>query len=265
MRTVRRRVPTTKRALASMLASASLAALAVTGCGSSHRASTPTTGAAATTGPGTTLPTVRVASGWTLLVDLSQAVQGYTSPGGPTSVTVPARVFGQAVRLPVIAQQPGWFDVRVPQKPNGTTAWIKVQPGIAFSSTPDRIVVDLKARELTLYNQGKVVLTAPAGIGMPKYPTPAGNFFVLFFEQPLNRNPGYGPFVMVTSGHSTTISDWMESGDAVVAIHGPLGAEIPAGGAAVSHGCVRLNLDAQKGLTDVPPGTPVDIVASGGG
>jgi hypothetical protein len=35
-------------------------------------------------------------------------------------------------------------------------------------------------------------------------------------------DPGYGRFVMVTSPHSDTISDWERSGDAIKAIGGPI-------------------------------------------
>ena len=65
---------------------------------------------------------------------------------------------------------------------------------------------------------------------------------------------------MVTSAHSNTISDWEESGDAITAIHGPLGADAAIGttGARVSHGCVRLHDADLIQLRDVPAGTPVD-------
>jgi lipoprotein-anchoring transpeptidase ErfK/SrfK len=67
---------------------------------------------------------------------------------------------------------------------------------------------------------------------------------------------------MVTSAHSDTISDWEQSGDAITAIHGSLGADaaIGTGGARISHGCIRLhNADLAK-LREVPAGTPIDIV-----
>lgn len=64
---------------------------------------------------------------------------------------------------------------------------------------------------------------------------------------------------MVTSAHSNTISDWEESGDAITAIHGPLGADAAIGttGARVSHGCVRLHDADLIQLRDVPAGTPL--------
>jgi hypothetical protein len=142
--------------------------------------------------------------------------------------------------LPVIADTPGWYEVRLAQRPNESTAWIRTA-GVTLTSTPYRIVVNLTTMQLTLYDQGNPVLNAPAGIGAPDDPTPTGEYFVAFFTQA--PSPGYGPFVVVTSAHSDTIADWEGSGDAIIAIHGPLG------------------LDAEIGTTgDVPAGSPIDIV-----
>jgi hypothetical protein len=175
-----------------------------------------------------------VASGWTLLVAPQTDLQGYDRPDGQPSMTVSHAAFGQSVRLPVIDQvagNPPWLEVELPQRPNGSTAWIREDAGLQFASTPYRIIVSLSRRQLTLYDQGTVRGQFPVGIGTSHYPTPVGNFFVLFFEKPPDGDPGYGPFVLVTSGHSDTITDWMQSADAVIAIHGPLGAQIGPNGA----------------------------------
>jgi lipoprotein-anchoring transpeptidase ErfK/SrfK len=68
---------------------------------------------------------------------------------------------------------------------------------------------------------------------------------------------------MVTSGHSNAISDWEKSGDAIMAIHGPLGADAAIGtsGGLVSHGCVRLHNADLSQLQKVLPGTPIDVEA----
>jgi lipoprotein-anchoring transpeptidase ErfK/SrfK len=122
-------------------------------------------------------------------------------------------------------------------------------------------VVNLATRRLALFDANAEVLSAPVGIGLPRTPTPIGEYFVAFFAKP--PSSGYGPFVMVTSAHSTTISDFEESGDAMVAIHGPLGAgrAIGATGAAVSNGCIRMHPHAQARLGIVPVGSPVVIVS----
>lgn len=199
--------------------------------------------------------------GSTLLVTLHNDVPSYLTPGGPASGTVPGSWQGAPSVLPVIAEQPGYLQVRLAQRPNESTAWIRAQ-GLSYSATPYRIVVDLATTHLTLFDKGRQVVTMPAGVGLPQYPTPTGQFFVALLAMP--PSPGYGPFVMVTSAHSNTITDWDYSGDAIVAIHGPLGASAAIGttGAQVSHGCVRLQLADQEQLRVVPVGTPVDIVSA---
>ena len=200
-------------------------------------------------------------AGETELATLRSSAPTYASPGGPRTGTVPATWYERPSVLPVIAVRPGWVRVRLSRRPDGATAWLQDRY-VTFGSTPFRIVIDLATTTLRLYDQGRLVLSAPAGVGAADDPTPTGSYFVAFDEAPPQPNPGYGPFIMVTSAHSRTIADWEGSGDAVIGIHGPLGddSEIGTTGARISHGCVRLHLPALARLRPVPPGTPVDIV-----
>jgi hypothetical protein len=163
--------------------------------------------------------------------------------------------------LPVIASRPGWYDVRLAQRPNGSTAWVLAQ-NVTVAATPYRIVIDLGSTHLTLLRNDRPVFSTPVGIGTPRYPTPTGHYFVALFAEP--PTPAYGAFVMVTSAHSNTITDWERSGDAIIAIHGPLGSdsEIGSRGAAISHGCIRLHEVDLLRLRDVPVGSPVDVDAA---
>jgi len=122
-------------------------------------------------------------------------------------------------------------------------------------------VISLSARHLMLFKDGVRVMDAPAGIGTAADPTPTGHFFVASFAKA--PTAAWGSFVLVTSAHSNAITDWEESGDAVVAIHGPLGegAEIGTTGALISHGCIRLHDSDLARLRLVPDGSPIDIVA----
>jgi lipoprotein-anchoring transpeptidase ErfK/SrfK len=186
---------------------------------------------------------------------------GYASPASLAAGTgtVPAVWYDRPSVLPVIATRHGWVEVRVAQRPNGSTAWL---PGrdVTLGSTPYRIVVHTAATHLALYKNGRLVFSAPAGVGTADDPTPHGDYFVAFDEPPLS--PGYGAFIMVTSAHSQAISDWDGSGDAVIGIHGPLGMDAAIGttGARISHGCIRLHEQALEKLTQVPAGTPIDVV-----
>jgi lipoprotein-anchoring transpeptidase ErfK/SrfK len=228
-------------------------------CGSSSGAAHPST--STTSGSPSTVPTVPSApSGSTLLATFHAATPSSSEAGGPTTGTVPATWHGAPSVLPVIDAAAGQIEVRLAQRPNGSTAWVPASAA-TYTSTPYRIVVDLASTHLLLYDDNQQVLSAPAGVGIPSSPTPTGNFFVAFLAEP--PSAGYGPFIMVTSAHSDTITDWEESGDAMIAIHGPLGAgaEIGTTGATVSHGCIRLQLADLAQLRDVPVGSPVDIVS----
>jgi L,D-transpeptidase catalytic domain len=189
------------------------------------------------------------------------AIPSYAAPGGAQAGAVPGEWQGAPTTLPVIASRPGWYEVRLAQRPNESTAWVLAQD-VTLASTPYRIVIDLASTHLTLWKSDRRVFSAPVGIGTPQDPTPVGQYFVALFSQP--PTPAYGAFVMVTSAHSDSITDWERSGDAIVAIHGPLGSDQQIGtrGAAISHGCVRLHEVDLLRLREVPVGSPVDIEAA---
>ena len=202
----------------------------------------------------------QVAKDETLVATVRPAgARGSRTPGGPPTVTVPGQWLGESSVLPVIAQQPGWVKVRLAQRPNGSVAWVPLGD-VSLASDAYHLVINLDNTHLQLFERSQLVADFPIGVGLPAYPTPTGHFFVALFAEPVS--PGYGPFVIVTSAHSVAISDWAESGDAIVAIHGPLGSDNAIGttGARVSHGCIRLHDTDLIRLRDVPAGTPVDII-----
>lgn len=201
---------------------------------------------------------VPVLPGWTLIATLSKAAPRYAMPGGTPDGTVAATWYGRPSALPVIGQEPGWVRVRLATRPNGSTAWLR-SAGLTFSQSRYRIMINLATKHLQMLSAGRVVLNAPAGIGTGSDPTPVGHFFVAFYEQSLGA--GYGPFILVTSAHSDAIADWEGSGDAVIGIHGPLGADIGPNGVAVSHGCIRLPFLDLVHLAGLPAGTPITISA----
>jgi lipoprotein-anchoring transpeptidase ErfK/SrfK len=197
----------------------------------------------------------------TLVARLNGNVPGSPSPGAAPTQTIPGSWYGYPSMLPVIATEPNWLDVRLAQRPNESTAWIP-----ASDATVKRdhfaIVVDLATMHLSVFERARQIDYFPAGIGTPASPTPPGNFFVAMTVPP--PSPGYGPLVLVTSAHSDAITDWDSSGDAIIAIHGPIDDTadtlIGTTGAAVSSGCVRLHDADLAQLSNIPPGTPVDIV-----
>jgi lipoprotein-anchoring transpeptidase ErfK/SrfK len=212
------------------------------------------------TAPKPARPAGDASSGVTVLAALRGPTGRYASPDGSRIGSVPGSWYGARSVLPVIASRPGWLEVLLAQRPNGSTGWIPAG-NVQLLSTPYRIVVDLATTQLRLYFRNRELFSVPAGVGTTDDPTPPGHYFVAFFEAP--PSAGYGAFVMVTSDHSEAISDWEGSGDAVIGIHGPLGeaALIAATGARISHGCIRLQNDDLLRLRVVPVGTPIDIVS----
>ena len=195
-----------------------------------------------------------------LVAAIVKTTTSYLSPDGPTTTPIAPTWHGSPLFLPVIATRSGYLEVRLPTRPNGSTTWIR-RARVRLYHSPYRIVIDLGTRRLLLYRDGTLVLDAPAGIGTVADPTPTGHFFVVFFAKA--PSPAWGPFVLVTSAHSDAITDWEESGDALVAIHGPLGEDAAIGfdGARISHGCVRLHDSDLIQLRVVPDGSPVDIAS----
>jgi hypothetical protein len=198
----------------------------------------------------------------TLVATTKGATPGSAEPGAPPDTTVPASWYGYPSILPVIAQSAGWLEVRLAQRPNGSTAWVPAGD-VTLSTTPYRLVLDLSSEHLAVYDDGHEIFDFPAGIGTPQDPTVTGEYFITMTVPP--PDPGYGPFVLVTSAHSDAITDWEGSGDAIIAIHGPIDAYddalIGTTGAAISHGCIRLHDSDLAQLAVIPPGTPLDVVA----
>jgi lipoprotein-anchoring transpeptidase ErfK/SrfK len=188
-------------------------------------------------------------------------IPGYPAPGQPSNMTVPGSWYGYPSMLPVIATQPGWLEVRLAQRPNGSTTWVAAST-VTLSTTPYAIVIDLSTEHLSVYDNGTLVDDFPAGVGTPDDPTPTGSYFMAMKVPP--PSPAYGAFVLATSDHSDSITDWENSGDAIIGIHGPITSYddslIGTTGAAISHGCVRLHDADLAQLTGIPAGTPINVI-----
>jgi lipoprotein-anchoring transpeptidase ErfK/SrfK len=150
---------------------------------------------------------------------------------------------------------PKSYLVQIPKRPNGVTAWVPAaQVDVAKVST--RIVVDLSARQVTLYRDGKPVLRSQAAVGAPATPTPTGRFYVNQRLIPLEKGGPFGPGAVGISAFSNVLTGWTQGGP--IAIHGT---NAPWSiGKAVSNGCIRIPNAALKKLFDQAlSGTPVLI------
>lgn len=146
-----------------------------------------------------------------------------------------------------------WVRVRVPGRPNGRIGWVKRGVLADFQIVHTELVVNRAARQLTLYRNGKVIYTAPVGVGKPGTPTPPGHFWIT--ESFASSDPAYGPWAFGTSDYST-LTDW--PGGGIVGLHGTdLPALVPGD---PSHGCIRLHNANIKALSRlVTIGTPLLI------
>ena len=128
----------------------------------------------------TTLPPIAAST----LVATIKAVgaPGSQTPGGPPTQEVPGRWLGAGSELPVLAQEVGWVEVRLAQRPNESVAWVPADD-VTLATDTFHIVVDLATTQLQLFNRAQLVTTFPAGVGMPADPTPTGHFFVALFAQ----------------------------------------------------------------------------------
>ncbi len=150
-----------------------------------------------------------------------------------------------------------WVRLRVPGRPNGRTGWVARAALGSFEQTHWLIVVNLGARRLTAYFEGRVRLRAPVGVGKPSTPTPTGRFWVREKVPVRERASPYWPYVLGTSDYST-LTEW--PGGGIVAIHGDFHEprRIPGD---PSHGCVRMR-DSDIGWLGprIPLGTPVEVI-----
>lgn len=181
----------------------------------------------------------------------------------PQVAVVPARrpITGEQTTLPVLARKIGaggtrWLQVMLPGRPNGSTGWI-AETSTRASVTPWRLVVNLGARRVTAYLNGRKAKSFPAVVGKPSTPTPSGQFFVEEVVRMGSSEPG-GPLALALSARSNVFAEF-EGGPGQIGIHGRdnLGGTL---GQAESHGCVRLGTPSIEWLADrVGPGTPVMI------
>ncbi len=150
---------------------------------------------------------------------------------------------------------PRSYLVQIPRRPNGITGWVPAaQVDVVAVNT--RIVVDLSEKRVTLYRDGKQVLSATAAIGAPATPTPTGRFYVNQRLIPTDPSGPFGPGAVGISAFSNVLTGWAQGGP--IAIHGT---NAPWSiGKAVSNGCIRLpNTTLRRVFAQALAGTPVVI------
>jgi lipoprotein-anchoring transpeptidase ErfK/SrfK len=157
--------------------------------------------------------------------------------------------------LPVIGEAPGWVQVLLPSKPNGSTGWLRSED-VERANTPYLINVHLESKKLQLFRDDKVVGEWTVGIGKESAPTPAGRTFLLGAFKDAKQS--YSPVILPLGTHSPT-HDTFGGGPGTVAIHTWPTDDVY--GTETSDGCIRVPPDALDQLTEVPLGTLVMIDA----
>jgi lipoprotein-anchoring transpeptidase ErfK/SrfK len=148
-----------------------------------------------------------------------------------------------------------WVQLRLPQRPSNTTAWVRRDRLGPSHLVHTRLVVSRAALSVTLYDRGKRRFRARVGMGAPSTPTPAGSFWIRE-KFHVSGNPLYGTRAMGTAGYSNALTDW--PGGGVIGLHGTSEPGLIPG--RPSHGCIRLkNPDIERLYALTPIGTPVLI------
>lgn len=73
---------------------------------------------------GTTAPTGTSVPPSTVVATLHASIPRFVAPGGAQNGTVPGSWYSSPSALPVVGSRPGWLQVRLAQRPNGSTAWV---------------------------------------------------------------------------------------------------------------------------------------------
>ncbi len=218
-------------------------------------ASTATTGAAPTTGA----PSSDDAPSFVATArDGRAAVAVYEQPGDTEADRTVANPgdYGQAQVFLVLDREPGWLRVALPVRPNGSTGWLR-EADVTVTQHRYRIVVSLSRHRFEVFDAGRRILDAPAGIGTSDTPTPGGTYYTWVLIDP--SNSGYGAYAYGLSGFSDAL-DTFAGGDGRLGIHGTT--DETSVGRDVSHGCIRVT-DAviTRLVHDVglPLGVPVTV------
>lgn len=183
--------------------------------------------------------------------DAAEAVKTFVNPDPYYGTT---RVF-------LVRENRGdWLDVYLPARPNGSTGWIK-RSDVTLEKHDFRILVELGARQITVYEKDKVIMQEPVGVGRSATPTTTGLFYTSVRVQVLpEQQSAYGPWAYGLSGYSEVLYSF-GGGDGQMGIHGT--GDPSSVGGDVSNGCIRMTNEAITRLVEMlpPVGVPVEIRA----
>ena len=166
-------------------------------------------------------------------------------------------VFGVVAAVVDATCRRRWYRVQLPLRPNGSTGFVRARD-VQVARVRTRIVVDVSDRRVTLYRNGRRVLSSAAAVGSRATPTPTGSFYVNQRLVPRDPRGPFGPGAVGISAFSNVLTGWAQGGP--IAIHGTN--QPWSIGRAVSNGCIRLpNAVLRRLFRMTLAGTPVLIRA----
>ena len=72
-------------------------------------------------------------------------------------------------------RRPGWVNVYLPTRPNGSSGWIR-RSQVRLYIDEYRLRIDLRLRRLTVWERGLLIERDRVGVGKAVTPTPAGTY-----------------------------------------------------------------------------------------
>lgn len=197
-------------------------------------------------------------------VDVRGLVRAYRKPGGTAfarfglfNINGVPTVFAALDALIGARCRAAWYRVQLPMKPNGVTGYVRARD-VNLRIVRSRVVVDLSARRVALYQRGRLALVTTSAIGAVGTPTPLGRFYVNQRFREADPNGPYGWAAIGISAFSEVLTGWAQGGP--VAIHGTNRPSLL--GLRVSNGCVRVSNAAIRRIWRLAPtGTPVLVRA----
>jgi lipoprotein-anchoring transpeptidase ErfK/SrfK len=190
---------------------------------------------------------------------LGKHVAVYRTPGAPRPSLVlsnPTADGGPLVFL-VKSRRPGWEQVLLARRPNGSTGWVK-DSAVSLALDPYSVSVSLHRRRIVVRNGNRVILSAPAGVGRSVLPTPTGRYYIVDLLKQADPQGPYGPYAFGLSAFSNVLYSF-GGGPGQIGLHGT--DEPSLLGTDVSHGCIRVGNPVITRLAGtLPLGTPVVIV-----
>ena len=176
---------------------------------------------------------------------------------GPKNVNGYPTLFGIVGVVRSRTCSPLWYRVQLPIRPNGVTGYVRAT-SLHVLTVHSRIVVDISARRLIVFQSGRVRLTAIVAVGSAATPTPTGRYYVNQRLVPTDTSGPFGPGAVGISAYSDVLTGWSQGGP--IAIHGTN--EPWSIGRAASNGCIRLpNATLRKVFQLALAGTPVIVRA----